>query len=73
MAEPGAIGRNIAALRTARGLSQNALARRAGISQAYISALEGGARRNVTARVLLALARALECNLEATLAEEAAQ
>jgi transcriptional regulator with XRE-family HTH domain len=49
----------VRALRDARGLSQEALAERAGIHRTYVSSLERGLR-NVGLDNIYALARALE-------------
>ena len=43
----------LVALRKARGLSQAALARRAGVSQPLIARLESGRIQNITLRTLL--------------------
>ncbi len=48
------------AFRTTRGLSQAAVARRAGITPAYLSLLEHRLRRNPTLLTLSRLAEALE-------------
>jgi transcriptional regulator with XRE-family HTH domain len=45
--------------RAVLGLTQNALARRAGVSQAYLSQVEAGRRVRVSATILLQLADAL--------------
>jgi transcriptional regulator with XRE-family HTH domain len=45
--------------RAVLGLTQNALARRAGVSQAYLSQVEAGRRVRVSASILLQLADAL--------------
>jgi len=52
------VGRNAARLRDAAGLTQEALAERAGMSQQYISDLERG-KRNPTVVTLYELAQAL--------------
>jgi transcriptional regulator with XRE-family HTH domain len=53
------VGRNAARLRKERGLTQEQLAERSGLSQQYLSGLEQG-RRNPTIVTLLELAVALE-------------
>jgi transcriptional regulator with XRE-family HTH domain len=53
------VGRNFARIRTAKGLTQEALAERSGFSQQYLSGLERG-RRNPTIVTLYELAQALE-------------
>jgi transcriptional regulator with XRE-family HTH domain len=52
------VGRNLARIRTAKGLTQEALAERSGFSQQYLSGLERG-RRNPTVVTLYELAQAL--------------
>jgi len=52
------VGRNALRLRTAAGLTQEALAERTGFSQQYISKLEKG-RRNPTVVTLFELASGL--------------
>lgn len=47
-----------------RGLSQNELARRAGVSHPVVSDLERGVRQDMTVRTAKALARALGVSLE---------
>lgn len=51
-------GRRLKALRSARGLSQEQLANRAGLDRTYVSSCEAG-RRNVTLRTIVRLAEAL--------------
>ena len=51
---------NVKALRTKRQLNQTALAKRVGVSQAYIAMLEKGAHVNPTLRLLTKLAKALK-------------
>jgi transcriptional regulator with XRE-family HTH domain len=53
------VGRNLVRIRTAKGLTQEALAERSGFSQQYLSGLEQG-RRNPTIVTLYELAQALE-------------
>jgi len=52
------VGRNLARIRNAKGLTQEALAERSGFSQQYLSGLERG-RRNPTIVTLYELAQAL--------------
>ncbi len=54
-------------LREAKGWSQAELARRAGVTQAYIAQLETGVRTNPTLKVAQRLARALRVPLIAIL------
>jgi transcriptional regulator with XRE-family HTH domain len=53
------LGAVVRRLRKQRGLTQGALARRAGLTQPHISAIESGARANPTGIVIKRLARAL--------------
>ncbi len=53
------IGRAVQRLRTARGLTQDALARKARVSRIYVASLERGVRRNPSVAVVRRLARAL--------------
>ncbi len=52
------VGRNFARLRAESGLTQEAVAERAGLTQQYLSSLERG-QRNPTVETLWALAQAL--------------
>ena len=52
------VGRNAARIRKERGLTQEQLAERSGLSQQYLSGLEGG-RRNPTIVTLYEIANAL--------------
>jgi methylmalonyl-CoA mutase cobalamin-binding subunit/DNA-binding XRE family transcriptional regulator len=54
-----AVGRNILALRTRRGWSQQQLAGAASLDRTYVSAVERG-RQNLTVGALLSLAQALD-------------
>ena len=47
-------------LREDQGLSQLALAKKAGVAQGYISALEAGEKKNPSLVILKKLARALD-------------
>jgi transcriptional regulator with XRE-family HTH domain len=58
------LGEKIQRLRAERGLTQQELADRAGVSQAIISRLESKARHNVNADVLKGLAKALGCTTD---------
>jgi transcriptional regulator with XRE-family HTH domain len=53
------IGQTVKRLRTRRGWSQRDLAKRARITQAYISQLEGGRKSNPTMAAVTRLAKAL--------------
>ena len=52
------VGRNFARLRAASGLTQEQLAERCGLSQQYLSKLEGG-KRNPTVVTLYEIAQGL--------------
>ncbi len=69
MADPGVLGRSVARLRAARGWSQSELARRSGVSQTFISSLEGGRRGKATTDTAGALARALGVTVDELLRE----
>jgi transcriptional regulator with XRE-family HTH domain len=56
---PIAIGRVLQRLREAKGLSQLALAKRAKVTQGYISELEAGAKKNPEITTLQKLAKGL--------------
>jgi transcriptional regulator with XRE-family HTH domain len=56
---PIAIGRVLQRLREAKGLSQLALAKRAKVTQGYISELEAGAKKNPGIATLRKLAKGL--------------
>jgi transcriptional regulator with XRE-family HTH domain len=53
-------GGTIAELRTERGISQDELARLAGVSRNYITKLENGDATNPSARIIIFLANALQ-------------
>jgi len=55
------VGRNLARIRNAKGLTQEVLAERSGFSQQYLSGLERG-RRNPTIVTIYELAQALGVN-----------
>lgn len=54
------MGSKIRELREAKGMSQEALAKKSGISRQTISALENGSERAVLSSTLIAIAEALE-------------
>ena len=54
------VGIVLKGLREKKGLSQRALAAKAGVTQAYIAELESGARKNPTVATLQRLAKALK-------------
>jgi len=56
----GVLGANIARIRHGCGLSQEALAERAGLHRTYISDIERG-NRNVSVRNIFQIAQALGC------------
>lgn len=57
-----AFGRNIARIRTEKGLSQDALAERADLDRTYVSGIERGVR-NPGIKTVLGIARALGVNV----------
>jgi transcriptional regulator with XRE-family HTH domain len=57
---PERISRVLKRLREQRGLSQLALAQKAGVAQAYISEMEAGQKKNPGIETLRKLARALK-------------
>jgi transcriptional regulator with XRE-family HTH domain len=61
--DPGAlVGRNLARIRRAKGLTQEQLEELSEVSQQYVSGLEAG-NRNPTIRVLMKLAGALDVSV----------
>jgi len=50
-------------LRTARGLTQEALAKKAQTTQPYVAALESGSQDNPTLDTVKRLAKALKCKV----------
>ncbi len=70
MADPGALGRNVERLRVDLGWTQVRLADESGVSQAFISSLEGGRRQDAESRLVAALAKALGVTVDALLEEE---
>ncbi len=67
---PGVLARNVRRLREARGLSQNALAKRAGISQTAVWGIEEGRRRDPNVSTVAALAAALGVAMEHLLLDD---
>lgn len=65
------LARNLRRLRTATGLSQEALAARAGLHRTYVSSVERG-ERNVSVENIFALAAALGCRPQELVDAEAA-
>lgn len=57
---PERIGAVLKKLREAKGLSQQALAKKAKVTDAYIAMLETGVRKNPTVDTLKRLAKALD-------------
>lgn len=72
MTEQKGLGRKIRRLRKERGLTQVALAERAGISGSYLNLIEHE-RRSVTAPLLIRLATALDVELAAFTGDEEAR
>lgn len=64
-----AFGKNVRALRTEAGMTQEALAASVGVDQAYISRLEAG-EKNPTILTLWHIAQALDTTPAALLKEE---
>jgi transcriptional regulator with XRE-family HTH domain len=58
----GVLAERVRIRRGALGLSQEAVARRAGLNRSYLAQLETG-RRNPSLRNLILLAHALECDV----------
>lgn len=63
------VGRNVARIRRKKGLTQEQVAERSGLSQQYISGLEAG-RRNPTVVTVFEIAQALETDHLALLAPD---
>ncbi len=61
---PERIGRPLKRLRIQKGLSQLALAKKAGVAQGYISELEAGTKKNVGLETLRKIAKALGVSVE---------
>jgi transcriptional regulator with XRE-family HTH domain len=57
---PKRLSRVIKTLRQEKGLSQKALAEQAGVTDAYITMLESGKRKNPSLDILKKLAKALD-------------
>ena len=57
-----AFGRNIARIRTGKGVSQDALAEKADLDRTYVSGIERGIR-NPGIRTVLRIAKALEVSV----------
>ena len=66
---PSTVGRNVRRVREARGLSQNALAKAAGLAQAQVWDLEAGRTQSPTAPTLQALGKALGVTVDELLRE----
>lgn len=66
------LGQRLRGRRERLGWSQSELARRAGVQQAQVSMLEAGKRANPTGSILVALAAALGCTMDALLREPGA-
>lgn len=59
----GAFGRNISAIREAKGMTQEEVAKRAGLDQAHLSHFERGARKP-SLENLIKLSMALKCPID---------
>ena len=66
------MAKTLADARTAKRLSQTALALRSGVSQTYISELESGLRVNPTLAVVAKLEKALGCKLRFPVSDDQA-
>lgn len=58
------MGYKIKELREERGMTQDELAQKSGVSRGTISALENGAERTTTTKTLLNIARALQTTVD---------
>lgn len=65
------MGYKVKEVREARGMTQEELEKRSGVSRQTISAIETGKCGNVKTGTLMAIARALETTLDAIFFEEA--
>lgn len=70
---PGIIGCNVRAARTLKGMSGNALAQAAGISQGHLWDIETGRVQDPAASVVAALAKALGTSMDDLLRAPAAE
>lgn len=61
---PTTLGSRVRRRRRAAGITQKALAARTRMSPAFISRLESGARRNISAHLLARVAKALGATVE---------
>ena len=60
------IGDNVHRIRMSLGMSQDELSQKLGyVSQSMISTIESGGRRNIRAKTVQRLARALGCSIDA--------
>lgn len=60
--EKAVFGQNVRRLRQARGLSQEALASRAGMDRSYLGSVERG-KRNISLQGMVTIARALDVSV----------
>ncbi len=58
--EPRRLGRVLKELRETRGLTQDQLAKKAKVTQAYVALLEAGVKKNPTLATLRRIAKALK-------------
>lgn len=58
------MGYNIKAIRESKGMSQEELSAKSGVSRPIISMLETGTRETTTTKTLLALAKALDVSVD---------
>ena len=70
---PSLLGQTLLRLRTQRGLSQTALARKAGVTRSLLSKLEHGTHAGTSLPILQALAHALRCSVATLIGYRAAR
>lgn len=58
------MGYKIKEMREAKGMTQEELEAKSGVSRVTISGLENGTERNTTSKTLVKIARALDCTIE---------
>lgn len=58
------MGYKIKEMRDAKGMTQEELSEKSGVSRVTISGLENGTERNTTSKTLVKIARALDCTVD---------
>lgn len=58
------MGYKIKEMRDAKGMTQEELSEKSGVSRVTISALENGTERNTTSKTLVKIAKALDCTVD---------